>query len=277
MAPDRRPCGRSAVSGLAGAGDLEVCGQGVAVAGEELDASSHPIAFELEDSDHLGARFGGAVDHLRVIETGKDTDATTFREAMRSLGKIRRRDGALHWGSSSTDQTAPACRKLPRDIVGRIRTAPRPRHRFRRPCPSRTDAQRRRSARGPPLPRPSPLASQIAVSARRHHQGETCTQLLPASAWACRKNASRTTHSSSRHNPTPSSPAETHVADVTAGVVDAVDDELVRQLTEGLGSRVVGGLLQKLTKSEMESRPGPPRSGSPLGRDQHDDLTPGTR
>jgi hypothetical protein len=51
---------------------------------------------------------------------------------------------------------------------------------------------------------------------------------------------------------------ETPVTDVTAAAVDAVDEELVRQLTEraraeGLQLTVEGGLLQKLTKLVMES------------------------
>jgi putative transposase len=51
---------------------------------------------------------------------------------------------------------------------------------------------------------------------------------------------------------------ETLVTDVTAAAVDAVDEELVRQLTEraraeGLQLAGEGGLLQKLTKLVMES------------------------
>jgi hypothetical protein len=50
---------------------------------------------------------------------------------------------------------------------------------------------------------------------------------------------------------------ETRVTDVTTAAVDAVDEELVRQLTEraraeGLPLTGEGGLLQKLTKLVME-------------------------
>ena len=48
------------------------------------------------------------------------------------------------------------------------------------------------------------------------------------------------------------------MTDVTAAAIDAVDEELVRQLTEraraeGLQLTGEGGLLQKLTKLVMES------------------------